>query len=62
VLVYEHLPSGDVWLVEDPGLKLGELKEVQDEVAGLLARAEDSTAPASAEAPAETTTAHEPKG
>jgi hypothetical protein len=37
VLVYEHLPSGEVWLIEDPGLKLGELKSVQDEVAHLLA-------------------------
>ena len=45
VLVYEHLPSGEVWLIEDPGLKLGELKAVQDEVAGLLARAEQSSVP-----------------
>jgi hypothetical protein len=37
VLVYEHLPSGEVWLIEDPGLKLGELTAVQDEVARLLA-------------------------
>jgi hypothetical protein len=37
LLVYEHLPSGEVWLIEDPGLKLGELKAVQDEVAHLLA-------------------------
>lgn len=37
VLVYEHLPSGEVWLIEDPGLKLGELSAVQDEVAHLLA-------------------------
>jgi hypothetical protein len=36
VLVYEHLPSGEVWLIEDPGLKLGELTSVQDEVAHLL--------------------------
>src|SRR5476651_180455 len=36
VLVYEHLPSGEVWLIEDPGLKLGELKAIQDEVAHLL--------------------------
>jgi len=35
-LVYEHLPSGEVWLIEDPGLKLGELTAVQDEVAKLL--------------------------
>lgn len=36
-LVYEHIPSGEVWLIEDPGLKLGELQGVQDEVARLLA-------------------------
>jgi len=36
ILVYEHLPSGEVWLIEDPGLKLGELSAVQDEVASLL--------------------------
>jgi hypothetical protein len=36
-LVYEHLPSGEVWLIDDPGLKLGELAGVQDEVARLLA-------------------------
>ena len=53
VLVYEHLPSSDVWLIEDPGLKLGELSAVQDEVAHLLAPADggntaESFAPASA--------------
>jgi hypothetical protein len=37
VLVYEHVPSSDVWLIEDPGLKLSELTAVQDEVAHLLA-------------------------
>jgi hypothetical protein len=42
ILVYEHIPSGEVWLIEDPGLKLGELNAVQDEVAHLLAPAEDS--------------------
>ncbi len=36
-LVYEHIPTGEVWLIEDPGLKLGELQGVQDEVARLLA-------------------------
>ena len=35
-LVYEHLPTGEVWLIEDPGLKLGELQSVQEEVARLL--------------------------
>jgi hypothetical protein len=43
-LVYEHLPSGEVWLIDDPGLKLGELAAVQDEVAQLLA---PDTTPAS---------------
>jgi hypothetical protein len=38
-LVYEHLPSGEVWLIEDPELKLGELTAVQNEVAALLAPA-----------------------
>ena len=36
ILIYEHLPSGEVWLIEDPGLKLGELSAIQDEVAHLL--------------------------
>jgi hypothetical protein len=51
VLVYEHGPSGEVWLIEDPGLKLGELKSVQDEVAHLLAPAgeEPAAIPPSAE-------------
>ncbi len=44
VLVYEHLPSGEVWLIEDPGLKLGELKTVQDEVAQLLTRSDETPA------------------
>ena len=35
-LVYEHIPSGDVWLIDDPGLKLGELQDVQEDVARLL--------------------------
>ncbi len=46
VLVYEHLPSGEVWLIEDPGLKLGELKQIQDEVAHLLAPSQSSSAQA----------------
>jgi len=48
VLVYEHGPSGDVWLIEDPGLKLGELQTVQEEVAHLLAQAEEAPASATA--------------
>jgi hypothetical protein len=41
-LVYEHGPSGEVWLIDDPGLKLGELTSVQDEVAKLLAMPGDA--------------------
>jgi hypothetical protein len=51
VLVYEHLPSGEVWLIEDPDLKLGELTAVQDEVARLLAPQEEAP-PAAPPAPA----------
>ncbi len=40
ILVYEHLPSGEVWLIEDPDLKLNELSAVQDEVAHLLGAGE----------------------
>ncbi len=36
LLVYEHGPSGDVFIVRDPGLKLAELDSVQNEVASLL--------------------------
>lgn len=43
VLVYEHGPSGEVWLIEDPGLKLGELKAIQDEVAHLLGQAGETS-------------------
>jgi hypothetical protein len=43
VLVYEHGPSGEVWLIDDPGLKLGELKSVQDEVAHLLGEAGETS-------------------
>jgi hypothetical protein len=50
VLVYEHLPSGEVWLIDDPGLKLGELTAVQDEVARLLAPQEEAP-PAAPPAP-----------
>jgi len=44
VLVYEHIPSSEVWLIEDPGLKLGELTAVQDEVARLLAPVNEAPA------------------
>jgi len=49
ILVYEHLPSGEVWLIEDPGLKLSELSAIQEEVAHLLTPAEASSSAAPAE-------------
>ena len=52
VLVYEHIPSGEVWLIEDPGLKLGELTAVQDEVARLLGPEKEASAAAAEPAPA----------
>ena len=60
VLVYEHLPSGEVWLIEDPGLKLGELTNVQDEVARLLGPAEEPAAPAAPATPAAPAPAEQP--
>lgn len=37
ILVYEHTQSGDVWLIEDPDLKLTDLIAVQTEVSKQLA-------------------------
>ncbi len=51
ILVYEHIPSSEVWLIEDPGLKLGELSAVQEEVAHLLTHGPDESTPSPAEAP-----------
>jgi len=36
VLIYEHAATGDVFIVQDPQLRLDELEAVQDEVAQLL--------------------------
>lgn len=36
VLIYEHVKTGDVFVVPDPGLHLDELAPVQNEVAQLL--------------------------
>jgi hypothetical protein len=36
VLIYEHVKSGDVFVVPDPQLRLSEIESVQTEVAGLL--------------------------
>ena len=51
-LVYEHIPTGEVRLIDDPGLKLGELTTVQDEVARLLSPISEAPAPVLAESPA----------
>jgi hypothetical protein len=48
VLVYEHIASGEIWLIEDPGLKLGELNAIQNEVANLLAPPDGMLLPADA--------------
>ena len=36
VLIYEHVATGDVFIVPDPKLRLDEIENVQDEVAALL--------------------------
>jgi hypothetical protein len=36
ILIYEHLASGETWIIEDPKLKLMELEPVQEEVSALL--------------------------
>jgi hypothetical protein len=36
VLIYEHTKNGDVFLVQDPGLRLAELDRVQEEITQLL--------------------------
>lgn len=36
ILIYEHLPTGETWFIEDPHLRLTELEPVQMEVAALL--------------------------
>jgi len=35
-LVYEHVKTGEVFVVPDPGLRLDQIEAVQNEVAGLL--------------------------
>lgn len=36
ILVYEHVKTGEVFVVPDPGLRLDQLEAVQNEVAALL--------------------------
>jgi len=40
VLIYEHIKTGDVFVVPDPQLHLDELEDVQREVAGLMMKSE----------------------
>jgi hypothetical protein len=37
VLIYEHINTGDVWVIHDPQLKLATMETVQTEVSRLLA-------------------------
>ncbi|MDE1171267.1 MAG: hypothetical protein PW734_08695 [Verrucomicrobium sp.] len=37
VLVYEHVPSGETWIIPNPSLRLDQMASVQAEVAELLA-------------------------
>ena len=39
VLIYEHAKTGDVFIVPDARLRLGEIEQVQEEVSQLLRRA-----------------------
>lgn len=52
MIVYEHPASGEIWLIEDPGLRLDQLDSVQTEVSALLSRS-FSVVPAEAAAPVE---------
>ena len=36
LLFYEHVRTGETFVVVDPGLRLDQIEEVQREVAGLL--------------------------
>jgi hypothetical protein len=36
VRIYEHAKTGEVLIIPDPQLKLSQLEEVQNEVAGML--------------------------
>ena len=36
ILIYEHVKSGEVFVIPDPGLRLDQLEAVQSEVAALL--------------------------
>jgi hypothetical protein len=36
ILIYEHVKTGEVFVIPDPGLRLDQLAAVQNEVASLL--------------------------
>jgi hypothetical protein len=48
LFVYEHVKTGDLFQIPDPGLKLDQLEEVQRDVARLLEQGHDSPEPAPA--------------
>ena len=43
-LVYEHVKSGEVYIIRDPELKLAQIEEVQQEVSRLLAGGNEAAA------------------
>ena len=45
IRVYEHGKTGEVFVIPDPELKLGELEQVQMEVVGLLSPSNNTPAP-----------------
>ncbi len=51
LLFYEHKDTGDVYIIADPGLHLGEIEEVQREVVELLASEENGQGAASTQEP-----------
>jgi hypothetical protein len=51
-LVYEHIKSGEVYIIRDPELKLAQIEEVQKEVSRLLTGGGGAAAPVAEAGPA----------
>lgn len=51
-LVYEHIKSGEVYIIRDPELKLAQIEDVQKEVSRLLTGGGGAAAPAAEAGPA----------
>lgn len=51
VRIYEHAKSGEVFVIPDPGLRLDQLEQVQNEVAELLSPGASQQAPRNPPAP-----------